>query len=262
MTFLDNILLSTRETIQTSKRKRPVGDLKYKIRDVGQPRNFTNAICRSKHGALRLVAEIKKASPSQGVLRQPFKPIEIAKVYEEGGAAALSILTEGQFFLGSLEHVSQIHSAVRLPLLRKDFLIDEYQIYEARAAEADAVLLIVKLLDDYQLKDYLDISDGLDMSCLVEVHTEEEVERALKSSARLIGINNRDLRTFKTDLETTFTLAKRILHDRIVVSESGISDRQDINRLAEANLDAVLIGETFMKSPDIRDKIQELFGES
>lgn len=259
MNFLDNILLSTREAVRAKKLSQPLSDLKRKIRDLEPPRNFQQAVSPPKGERIRLIAEIKQASPSQGLLRRDFKPVEIARIYEEEGASALSILTEERFFLGRLEHIRQIRAASKLPLLRKDFLMDEYQIFQARAYEADAVLLIAALLDDCQLKGFGEVAEGLGMVCLVEVHTEAEVERALAIGAKLIGINNRDLKTFATDLEITFTLKKRIPDDRIVISESGIATPKDIKRLETAGLDAVLIGETFMRSPDIRAKIRELF---
>ena len=263
MNFLDDILLSTRESVRAKKLSQPLSDLKRRIRDLEPPRGFLKAIrlkrTPPKPERIRLIAEIKQASPSQGLLRRDFKPAEIARIYEEEGASALSVLTEERFFLGRLEHIRLVRAASKLPLLRKDFLMDEYQIFQARAYEADAVLLIAALLDDDQLRGFGEIVEGLGMACLVEVHTEAEVDRALAIGAKLIGINNRDLKTFATDLETTFTLKKRVPDDRILISESGIATSQDIARLEAAGLDAVLIGEAFISSPDIRAKIRELF---
>jgi indole-3-glycerol phosphate synthase len=260
MNFLDEILPSTREAIAMAKRREPLEDLKRKIRDLEPSRGFQAALSPPEAGPIRLIAEIKQASPSQGLLRRDFRPGEIAKIYEEEKASALSVLTEERFFMGRLEHIGLVRAATKLPILRKDFVIQEYQIYQARAYEADAVLLIAALLDDVQLKDFGAIAKGLGMIGLVEVHDEAEVEKGLATGSKLIGINNRDLKTFMTDLETTFRLVKRIPDDRIVISESGIGSAQDITRLEEAGLDAVLIGETFMKSPDIRAKMRELFG--
>ncbi|MBI3609099.1 MAG: indole-3-glycerol phosphate synthase TrpC [Nitrospirae bacterium] len=260
MTFIDDILLSTRETVRASKLKRPLADHKSRIRDQESPCAFVESL--SKDPGLKLIAELKRASPSQGTLRERYNPAEIARVYEEEGAAALSVLTEERFFQGSLADLGLVRKAVRRPLLRKDFVIDEYQIYEARAFGADAVLLIATILDDARLKDFLALASDLAMAGLIEVHTEAELERALQTDARLIGINNRDLTTFKTDLETTFRLIRGIPEDRIVVSESGIARREDVERLREAGTDAVLIGEIFMKSPDIRAKVRELFGKN
>ena len=259
MTFLDEILTSTREAVRTAKLHRPLADLKRRTKDREAPRPFAESLL--KDSGLPLIAELKQASPSKGLLRKAFNPVDIAKIYEEEGAATLSVLTEENFFKGSLNYIGQVRAVVKCPLLRKDFLVDEYQVYEARAFDADAVLLIAAILDDGRLKDFLALARDLGMDSLVEVHTEAEVERALQADARMIGINNRDLATFKTDLETTIRLIRKIPEDRIVVSESGIVQRKDVERLFEAGADAVLIGETFMKSPDIRAKIRELFGK-
>jgi len=255
--FLDDILASTREAVRSAKLRRTTADLKSRIRDREPVRDFYGAI--SSGTGLKLIAEIKQASPSQGLLRDRFDPAGIARIYEEEGAAAISVLTEERFFKGSLEYLGLVRKAVKSPLLRKDFVIDPYQIQEARAFDTDAVLLIAAILDDSRLLDFQSMARDLGMESLVEVHTEAERDRALKAGARLIGINNRDLATFKTDLETTFNLIRGIPDDRVVVSESGISRRKDVERLMESEADAVLIGETFMKSPDIRAKIRELF---
>jgi indole-3-glycerol phosphate synthase len=260
--FLDEILVSKRQAVEEAKGKEPLSDLKRRIRDAELPRDFERAISLPVSHRIHLVAEIKQASPSKGMLRQKFKPVEIGREYEEAGASALSVLTEERFFKGSLQHIRQIRTALKLPILRKDFIMDEYQIFEARAYEADAILFIVALLDNYQLKDFTDIATGLGLGCLVEVHAEEEVEKVLGIPVGMIGINNRDLKTFQTDLEVTFKLLNKIPDERTVVAESGIRTRQDVQRLQSAGLDAVLIGETFMKSPDIRAKIRELFGEA
>ncbi|MBI3995772.1 MAG: indole-3-glycerol phosphate synthase TrpC, partial [Nitrospirae bacterium] len=250
---------STREAVRSSKLRRPSADLKRRIKDREAPRDFAGSL--SSNAGLKLIAELKQASPSQGLLRDRFDPAGIARIYEEEGATAVSVLTEERFFRGSLEYLSIVRKAVSRPLLRKDFVLDEYQVYEARAFDADAVLLIAAILDDNRLSDFQALAGDLGMNALVEVHTEEEVDRALRAGAGLIGINNRDLTTFKTDLKTTFRLIRGIPDDRIVVSESGIARSKDVERLIEAEADAVLIGETFMKSPDIRGKIRELFGK-
>jgi indole-3-glycerol phosphate synthase len=258
MTFLEEILSSTRDSVQSAKRGSTLSELKKRARDREPPRGF--AVALSNGTDLKLIAEVKQASPSRGVLRHPFDPVEIARIYEEEGAAAVSILTEERFFRGSLEHLRRVRGVIKLPLLRKDFVIDEYQVYEARVFDADAVLLIAAILDDSRLKDYQSLAWELGMAGLVEVHTELEKERALGAGARIIGINNRDLSTFKTDLETTFRLIRDIPDDRIVISESGIADRKDVERIRESGTDAVLIGESLITSPDIRLKIQGLFG--
>ncbi|MEK6683866.1 MAG: indole-3-glycerol phosphate synthase TrpC [Nitrospirota bacterium] len=260
MTFLDDILASTREAVRSSKLNRPSADLKRRIKDREAPRDFAESL--STNAGLKLIAELKQASPSQGRLRERFDPAEIARIYEAEGAAAISVLTEERFFLGSLDDLDLVRKAVNCPLLRKDFLIDEYQLYEARAFDADAVLLIAAILSDSRLKGFQALARDLGMEALVEVHTEAEVDRALQAGARLIGINNRDLATFKTDLATTFRLIRGIPDDRLVVSESGIAQRKDVERLIEAEADAVLIGEAFMKSSDIRAKIRDLFGKT
>ncbi len=255
--FLEEILASTREAVRSARRNRPPADLKSRIRDREAVRDFYGAL--SSGTGLKLIAEIKQASPSQGLLRERFDPAGIARIYEEEGAAAISVLTEERFFKGSLGDLRRVRDVVKRPLLRKDFVIDAYQIYEARAFDADAVLLIAAILDDSRLLDFQSLARDLGMDSLIEVHTEAERDRALGTGARMIGINNRDLATFKTDLATTFRLIPGIPDDRIVVSESGIAHRRDLDRLREAEADAVLIGETFMKSPDIRAKIRELF---
>lgn len=259
MTFLEQIIESTRERVLTAKRARPAADLKRRVRDLEGPRPFAAALTGT--GDVRLIAEVKRASPSQGILRERFDPVEIARIYEEEGAAAISVLTEERFFKGSLETLGRIRGAVKRPLLRKDFILDEYQVFEARAFEADAILLIAAILDDSPLRDYQALAADLGMDCLLEVHTGEELARALKSGGRVLGINNRDLATFKTDLDISLRLIPDIPDHCWAVSESGIAGRNDIHRLEEAGMDAVLIGETFMKAPDIRAKIRELFGD-
>ncbi len=260
MNFLEEILQSTLERIQSSRRARPLADLKRMIRDREKPRPFGPLLERGSRPAL--VAELKWASPSRGLLRPTYHPVDLARVYEEEGAAAISILTEERFFKGSLDHLGAVRRAVGRPLLRKDFLIEEYQVYESRAFEADAVLLIAGILDDSRLAGFRALAGDLGMDHLIEVHDESELERAIGIGAGTIGINNRDLKTFKTDLGTTLRLITRIPDDRIVVSESGIAAPPDIDRLMEAGVDAVLIGEIFMKSPDVRARVREMFSKS
>jgi indole-3-glycerol phosphate synthase len=260
MTFLEEIIQSTREVILTAKRDRPAGELKRRIRDLEPPRGFWGAVRRPASGPIRLLAEIKRASPSKGILRDPFDPREIALIYEESGASALSVLTEERFFKGALQNMGVVRGAVKLPVLRKDFLLDEYQVYEARAFGADAVLLIAGLLDAHQMRDYSDIARGLGMAVLTEVHTREELHTVVAAGPDIIGINNRDLRTFKTDPDVSLRLGEEIPEGRTKISESGISDPKQIDRMERAGFDAVLIGEAFMKSADIRSKIRDLFG--
>lgn len=223
-------------------------------------RNFADAL-RKPEGALpRIIAEVKKASPSKGVIRTDFDHVAIAKAYEDAGAAAMSVLTDEKFFQGHLSYMTQCREATSLPTIRKDFIIDEFQIREASAAGADAILLIAAILDPMALKAFREAAAAMGMASLVEVHNEQELESALSSGAEIIGINNRDLQTFMVDIETTFRLRRLIPDDKIVVSESGIATRNDLNRLADAGVDAALIGETFMRAQDPGAKLRELIG--
>jgi indole-3-glycerol phosphate synthase len=207
-----------------------------------------------------LIAEVKKASPSAGVIRADFEPVRIAREYEAAGAAALSVLTDREFFQGNIEYLQRIRTEVQLPLLRKDFVIAEIQIYEAAARGADAVLLIAAILDDQQLRDFRAIAEHLKMAALVEVHDEAELDRSLTAGASIIGINNRDLKTFTVSLATTEKLAAKIPEDRIIVAESGINSRADVERVANARANAILVGESLMRSKNITEKIRELIG--
>jgi len=211
-----------------------------------------------KPGEIALIAEIKKASPSKGLLRDDFNVAEIARAYEKAGAAALSVLTEEEFFQGKPAYLKLASEACHLPCLMKDFLIDELQLYEALYNGASAVLLIVALLDDDELGLLLRSAHGLDLDCLVEVHDETELKRALDSGADIIGVNNRDLRSFDTSLAVAEKLIPLIPDDRVIVAESGIKTYQDVKRLKELGADAVLIGETFMKERDIGAKVKEV----
>ncbi len=204
---------------------------------------------------------MKKASPSKGVIREDFDPVGIARVYEGAGAACLSVLTESRYFGGALEYLGAIRRAVGLPLLRKDFIIDEYQVYEARAAGADAILLIAACLERRQIEDFLGIARGLGLDVLVESHTYKELDKALLAGASLVGINNRDLATFSVSLQSTLDLLKDIPDDRTVVSESGIRNREDVLMLQKAGVDAVLVGESLMREKDIGKKVKELLGK-
>jgi indole-3-glycerol phosphate synthase len=269
--ILDQILEHKKQEIKAKKKASYLGDLKAKIRDVPAPLGFDAALggksmARRDPAAApmpRLIAEVKKASPSRGVLREDFDPVAIAHVYHEHGAAALSVLTDENFFQGSLTSLRHIREAVPLPALNKEFMVDELQFYEARAYLADAVLLIVAALDRIQLVDFYHLARqefGLDV--LIEVHDERELDRVLERipEARVIGINNRDLTTFQTDLDVTFRLAKRIPDDKLIVSESGIATRDDVRRLADARVHAILVGESLITAKDIGAKIKELIG--
>jgi indole-3-glycerol phosphate synthase len=257
--ILDEIIAYKKEELAETKRRAPFADVKAKALDEQPTRGFAHALCGDD---LRLIAEVKKASPSKGVIRPDFDPVAIASVYEEAGASCLSVLTEKKFFQGSLEYLRLIRKAVKLPLLRKDFIIDAYQIHEARAAGADAVLLISACLEKQQMEDYIGISEQLGLDALVESHTYKELDKSLLAGASLIGINNRDLTTFKVNLQTTLDLLSDIPYDRIVVSESGIETRDDIVRLRQAGVDAVLVGESLMRETDIGKKVKELFGKA
>ncbi len=223
-------------------------------------RGFVGNIERTiQAGRAAVIAEIKKASPSKGVMRENFQPADIAVSYENGGACCLSVLTDIDFFQGSDAYLQQARQACSLPVLRKDFVIDPYQVYEARAIGADCILLIVAALDDTRLKELSSLAMKLNMDVLVEVHDAEELARALKLNLRLIGINNRNLRTFETNLQTTLSLLPQIPGDRIVVTESGIHTPADVEYMRMNNVNAFLVGEAFMKAAEPGDKLRELF---
>lgn len=257
MTFLDDIIRVKGESIQGKKGRRFLQEMRSRVADAEPTRPFEKALSARDENAPKLIAEIKKASPSAGVIRADFRPVDIAKTYEEGGAAALSILTEEHYFQGSLSYVQEVRSNVLLPILQKDFILDECQIYEARAIGADAVLLIAALLETGQMRDYFDLAKNLSLDVLVEVHHEKELEGVV-AWAPLIGINNRDLHTFKTDLATTFRLLREIPDNKTVVSESGIRLREDVKQLFDAGVDAMLIGELLMASHQIGETMKAL----
>ena len=259
MSILDKIAEKKRERLSISKSRVPLRDLRGRIQDIEEPRDFRTAIKRGDRH-IRLIAEIKKASPSKGVIRKDFDPVGIARIYEDKAVDAVSVLTEEDFFSGDLGYIPEVKNTVSRPVLRKDFILDEYQIYESRANGADAVLLIAALLDPAQAGDYLGLARELGLSVLFEVHGFEELEKALRLGADIIGINNRDLKTLSVDLRTTFLLMKEVPSDRVVVSESGIRAREDVMRLDEKGVDAMLIGTTLMESQDIGKKIDELRG--
>lgn len=253
--MLNQIIAEKREELERVKKSLPLSNLKERVAQRKAPLDFASAIDR---GSIRLIAEVKRASPSRGILCPDFNPVALARIYADGGAAAISVLTETNYFQGSLDHLAVIREEVRLPLLRKDFIFDPYQVYESCAYGADALLLIVAILSEEQFEELLSLSRSLGLSCLVEVHNESEVERALISGARIIGINNRDLDTFKVDINTTHRLRPLIPQERIVVSESGISRREDIEKLKEWGVNAVLVGEALVTADDVPTKIREL----
>ena len=257
--ILDAIIENKKIEVEESKVSLPLESLISGIANIRPPRDFYEAIDHG--GQLRIIAEIKKASPSKGVLRGDFDPVKIAGTYEGSGAGCLSVLTEKKYFQGDLGYLAAIRKAVGLPLLRKDFIIDEYQIFEARAAGADAILLIAACLDRRQMEDFLGTAEGLGLDVLVESHTLKELDKSLFAGARILGINNRDLASFTVSLQTTFDLLKDIPDDRIVVSESGIRSRDDVVKLEKAGVDAVLVGESLMREKDIGKKVKELLGK-
>lgn len=249
-TYLDKIIANTLIEVEDRKRSNP--DL---TPYPGTPRNFVAAL---QQETVALIAEVKHASPSKGVLIDPFDPVALAKSYAANGAAALSVLTDAKFFQGSLDDLRAVRAVVEVPILRKDFVIDEFQIKEARAAGADAVLLIVGVLDDTLLADLYTVVSKHGLIALIEVHDEGELDRALTLSPQLIGINNRDLRTFKTDLATTQRLARCIPPEVTLVAESGISSAADVAAMAAAGARAVLVGESLIMAADRAAKVQEL----
>ena len=260
MGILDEIVAKKKESLSLAKSRAPLSALKQGISGIEKPRDFKKAVKRNPAGKIKLIAEIKKASPSKGLIRPDFEPVKVAKIYEDKKANAISVLTEKDFFQGELEFISKIKKVTTMPLLRKDFLFDEYQIYESRTNEADAILLIAAILDKNQAKEYLHLAEELGLSVLFEVHDLKELEMALFIDADIIGINNRNLKTMKIDINTTFKIKKEIPSGKIVVSESGIKTRDDILRLESADVDAVLIGTSFMEAGDIGRKIEEFLG--
>jgi indole-3-glycerol phosphate synthase len=235
--------------------------IKAKSEHADSPRGFVEALeTRIAHQLPAVIAEIKKASPSKGVMRADFRPAEIAQSYAAAGAACLSVLTDIDFFQGSDNYLQEARAACDLPVIRKDFIVDPYQVYEARAINADCILLIVACLDDDNLKELNTLAHALGMDVLVEVHDEVELERALSLPNKLIGINNRDLRTFETSLNTTLAMLDKIPQDRLIVTESGIHTPEDVALMREHNVNAFLVGEAFMVAADPGEKLAALFG--
>jgi indole-3-glycerol phosphate synthase len=259
--ILRRILARKAEEIAERTRDLPLDELRSRIESAPVVRPFRATLERRiAAGDTGVIAEIKKASPSKGVLRESFDPVAIARRYEAGGAACLSVLTDRDFFQGGEDYLVAAREACGLPVLRKDFTIDPYQVYEARAIGADAVLLIVAALDDTTLRELYQLARELDMDALVEVHGDEELDRALALGADLVGINNRDLRTFKTRLKTTLDLMERFPRDCRLVTESGIHTREEVERLKDKGVKAYLVGEAFMRAPDPGAALRDLFG--
>jgi indole-3-glycerol phosphate synthase len=257
---LKKILRRKREEVAQRSAAVPLRELSQRAQSAAPVRGFLRALrTRVDAGQSAVIAEIKKASPSRGVLREHFDPAAIARSYQAGGASCLSVLTDVDFFQGADEYLQQARAACSLPVLRKDFVLDPYQVYEARALGADCILLIVAALDDDLLLELLQLAGDLDMDALVEVHDGGEMERALATPAPLIGVNNRNLRTFDTSLETTFQLLPGFPADRLLVTESGIHSRDDVQLMRNGGVHAFLIGEAFMRADDPGERLAELF---
>ena len=254
--FLDEIISHKKKVLIEGKKRCSIDELRGLISALPPIRGIKSALT-SPSTPIRIIAEVKKASPSKGIIREDFDPVEIAKTYEANRASAISVLTEEKFFHGSLDYLKKIREVTAIPLLCKDFIFDEYQVYQSRVFGADAFLLIAAILDDSKLKDLLKTGRGLGMQAIVEVHNLEELKMVLQTEAEIIGINNRDLKTFKTDISTTERLIKEIPQDKIVVSESGINTAEDISRLRECGAHAFLIGESLMREKDIAKKLIE-----
>ncbi|MCM8770904.1 MAG: indole-3-glycerol phosphate synthase TrpC [Candidatus Omnitrophica bacterium] len=257
--MIKKIIAKKKERLAVLRQQQTEEALKERISRLPPTRPFIDSI--NKPRVISLIAEIKKATPAEGIIRQDFNPQEIAKIYQEAGAQAISVLTEEDFFLGSNEHLTQVRQAVDLPILRKDFIFEAYQVYETRAIGADAILLIADLLTKEKLTELLNLSKDLGLGCLVEVHTEKELKKILTLKLPFaLGINNRNLHTLEVDLKTTERLYPLIPKDRVVVVESGIKNYQDVLFLKILGVNAILVGRAFMQAQDIKKKIEELMG--
>jgi indole-3-glycerol phosphate synthase len=264
MSILDDILRRTRSDVRAREARVPRAALETRCRALPVPRDFAAAIRRCREGEarragpIRVIAEVKQASPSRGVIRPAFAPVEIARAYVAAGAHAISVLTDEPFFQGHLDHLAAVRRAVQVPILRKDFHVDAYQLWEARAAGADAVLLVVAALEPGALRTLLALSRELGLTALVEVHTREQLDAVLEGGARVIGVNNRNLADFRVSLETTFRLLEAVPADAVLVSESGIAAREEVERLRVAGVDAILVGEGLLRHPDVGEALARL----
>lgn len=259
--ILEKIVTVKRAEVAAAMKRKSLAAVREDAESRVLTRDFVGAIkAKLQAGRPAVIAEIKKASPSKGVIRQDFIPADIAQSYAEHGAACLSVLTDVQFFQGSVDYLKQARASCQLPVLRKDFMIDPYQIYESRAMGADCILLIAACLDDAQMQEMEAIAHKLDMAVLVEVHDQPELERALKLKTPLIGINNRNLKTFDVSLDTTLSLRQFVNSDRILVTESGIHQREDVLRMGAAGVGAFLVGEAFMREAEPGEALARLFG--
>lgn len=258
--ILNQIVAVKREEVAAAMRKKSLDIMRTDAESRVLTRDFVGALqAKIKAGLPAVIAEIKKASPSKGVLCDDFIPADIAQSYAEHGAACLSVLTDVQFFQGRIDYLKQARASCQLPVLRKDFIIDAYQVYESRAMGADAILVIASILDDAQMKDFESIARSLDMAVLVEVHDAAELARALKLKTPLIGINNRNLKTFEVSLDNTLSLMGDVPADRLLITESGIHTREDVLRMGAAGINAFLVGEAFMRAPDPGAALEALF---
>jgi indole-3-glycerol phosphate synthase len=254
--ILSRIIEEKKRNIEEAKKTKPLDDLIREAKNIYVKSSFKKSISRPHH--MNLIAEIKKASPSRGILRGDFNPSKIAATYQANGASAISVLTDERFFEGRLEYIKKVKESVSLPVLRKDFIIDEYQVYESVAAGADAILLIADLLAVNELKTFYDLAASLGLDVLMETHNEEDIEKVLTTDAAIIGINNRDLHSFKVDLGTTQKLVRLLPPNKIKVSESGIRSYEEVMFLKSLGVNAVLIGEAFMEADDIASKMREI----
>ncbi|MBI5303496.1 MAG: indole-3-glycerol phosphate synthase TrpC [Chloroflexi bacterium] len=253
--ILDDIIAHKRQEVDALKQRVPLSEIRARAEATPPPRDFAGALQRD---TIALIAEIKRVSPSRGALNAIADPVALARVYAENGASAISVLTDEKYFHGSLDDLRAVRAAVSVPVLRKDFTVDAYQIFESRAASADAILLIVRVLGDTQLREYLACARDLGLGTLVEIHDERDLARAVAANARVIGINNRNLADFTVDLATTERLAPKIASDKIVVAESGVFTREDVSRAAHAGARAVLVGEALVRAGEIAARVKEL----
>lgn len=258
--ILEKIVITKKAEVQKFKISNPIDDLRREVNHCEPPKDFVGALkLKHKIGQAAVIAEIKKASPSKGVIRENFDPVLIAKTYQANNAACLSVLTDEEYFQGHLDYLAQVRAAVEIPLLRKDFIIDSYQIFQARKYGADCILLIVAILNDEELRDFEFTANDLGMAVLVEVHDQVELDRALKLKTPLIGINNRNLKTFDVSLNTTLNLHKSIDQSRIVITESGIFNKNDVELMQTNQINTFLIGESFMRQEDPGQAMNQLF---
>ncbi|OJW24461.1 MAG: indole-3-glycerol phosphate synthase [Planctomycetales bacterium 71-10] len=257
-TILEEIVASKRREVERDRRRMPLEELEAQAAEAPPVRDFRAAL--DGKGSISLIAEVKKASPSVKVIREDFEPVSIARAYQDHGAACISVLTDVPYFQGHLSYLARIRASVAIPLLRKDFLIDEYQVVEARVAGADAILLIAEILDDATMAALLERAKGLGMAALVEFHDPANLDRVLAAGADLVGVNNRDLHTFTTDLDRTMRVRERVPDGVLLVSESGIHSRAQVERLQAAGVAAILVGESLMRQPDVGLAVERLMG--